>query len=285
MKNNIFGNIKTLIIGLFFGVCSLVPGLSLGTLAVSFNLFDRFITIGNNPKEEFKKEWLFLLLFLGGLVIGLFSFAQVINYLMEKYSIIMNFFFLGVVIGSIPLIWNKTVKPKFKPLTIIPFLICLAIMVGTVVFVPSAQNTINVAITPTNMIKMVVFGAIASACMIMPGISGTFVLMFIGAYASVIAIAAEFNIILMLCFGVGILIGVVGCAKGIDALLRRWPNYTYGAIFGFVLGSLLAIYPKGYSFSQHGILPILLFFVGAAITILINMDFSKFKNKKAENSI
>ncbi|MBQ9624543.1 MAG: DUF368 domain-containing protein, partial [Clostridia bacterium] len=190
----------------------------------------------------------------------------------------VGFFFLGVILGSVPMIYEKAVKPKFKPQSLIPFFICLGFMIFMwLVKPPEAISTELTGSPLVNFFMMMLYGAIGAACMIIPGISGSFVLTLIGGYGKVMGSVANHNFLMLAALAIGCIIGIIGCAKIINRIIYKYGNYTYSGILGFVLGSLFVVYP-GYSFGENGIIPIIALAAGFAITFMFNI-----KDKKSES--
>lgn len=274
---------KIFLVGIIMGIANVIPGVSGGTIAVAFGIYDKLIALISRFRTKIKEDWKFALYLAAGLGVGILGFAKIMMYLLTNHAVNTGFFFLGVVLGSVPMIYGKAVKPKFDPKTIIPFAVCAAIMVAMYVIVPDeGMQTELKGSMIFNMVLMVVYGAIGAACMIIPGISGSFVLMFIGAYGRVMSVVAEFNILLLCALGIGVIIGILGCAKIINRLIYKYPGYSYGGILGFVCGSLLSVYP-GYSFSENGIIPFIAIILGFAITYSFNiMDRKNEQNAEKE---
>lgn len=238
--------LRNIVIGAVLGIANVIPGVSGGTMAASFGIFDQLIGLISNLKTELTKNWKKNLLFLIPLGIGLVAsillFSKLVTYLLTNHPVPTNFFFIGVILGSIPLIYKKAVKPKFTAPLLIPFLITLAIMILTAVFFgASGKDMAITALNLPNFFLLLVYGAIAAACMIVPGISGSFILVLLGAYQSVMTMVSELNIPLLIPFGIGALLGLFLCAKGINLLLKHFEQLTYAGILGFVIGSIFTI--------------------------------------------
>lgn len=273
---------KNFFIGIIMGIANVIPGVSGGTIAVSFNIYDKLIGLISQFRTKIKEDWKFVVFLAAGLGVGILGFAKLMVFLLEHYPVDTGFFFLGVIMGSVPMIYGKAVTPKFNPFTVIPFAICFGVMVFMHFVSPEggASTQLNGG-TLYNIIMMMVYGAIGAACMLIPGISGSFVLMFIGAYGKVMGIIAEFNFLLLCALGIGCIIGVFGCAKIINRFIYKYGNYTYSGILGFVLGSLMLVYP-GYSFSADGIIPFILLIIGFSITFYFNIMDKKNEKKEKD---
>ena len=246
-----------------------------GTLAASFGIYDKLIDIINHLKSRIKQHWKFLLMLLLGLAVSILLCSRLMTYLLDNYPIPTNFLFIGVILGSLPLLFNKTVKPKGSPSLLLPFLLTLGIMI--LLFILNLNNssdskataTITVLTVPV-FFQFIAYGAIASACMLIPGISGSFILVLLGAYGSFMAAIKDLNIPLLIPIGIGILLGLFLCAKLIGLLLKHFEQLTYAGILGFVMGSILPIYPLDFQLARDALICLPVMLVGAVITYFFN---------------
>lgn len=166
----------------------------------------------------------------------------IMDLLLKYFPTQCNWFFAGVVIGSVPLILKKsgTSIKRLSASKVICFIFTLAVMIVIFIFTDSVDKE-GGAVLANNagtFFYMILAGAIAAFCMIIPGISGSFMLVVIGAYSTVISIVTNFNFFLLCGLGIGVLIGLFFGAKLIKFLINRFPAHTYLAILGLVLGSI-----------------------------------------------
>lgn len=247
------GAVKLFFIGIILGVANVIPGVSGGTIAVVFNIYDRLINVISLNVKKIISEWKFLLPLGLGMVAGIIGFSKIITFLFENYPMQTNLFFVGIIAGSIPLIYRKikssmneisTAKKKPYLSTIICFVISLAIMIVMTVFKDISTSTIIYKeLTMPLFFVLLVSGALGAIAMIIPGISGSFLLLAIGTYATVIGSVSDFNIPLMIPTAIGILIGLLFGAYLVRLLMEKVPAQTYGAIFGLVIGSIFTVFP------------------------------------------
>lgn len=247
--------IRLFFVGIILGVANVIPGVSGGTLAVVFNVYDRLINVISLNIKKIISEWKFLLPLGLGMVAGIIGFSKVITFLFENYPMQTNLFFVGIIAGSIPLIYrkikssmNEISSEKEKPYlsTIICFVISLAIMIVMTVFKDISTSTIiYTELTMPLFFILMASGFLGAIAMIIPGISGSFLLLAIGTYATVIGSLSDFNIPLMIPTAFGILIGLLFGAYLVRLLMEKTPSQTYGAIFGLVIGSIFTVFPLG----------------------------------------
>lgn len=268
--------------GMIIGISNVIPGVSGGTMAVSMGIYEKLVqTIGNffhHFKENFKKNMIFLLPIVLGAGIGIIAFSKLIKFLLENYAMQTQFAFIGLILGSIPFIMKKSVSKGFSWKYLIPGILTFAI--GLVLAIlellgitgdPVQSFDINFI----NIILLFVYGIISAVSMVVPGISGSFILLLLGVYSAIITAISTLNILVLIPFGIGVVIGILLASKIIDFLLEHFYGYTYFAIIGFVLGSLLAIYP-GFSFDIAGFASIICFILGFVASFFI----SKYTNKE-----
>ena len=246
--------IKLFFVGIILGVANIIPGVSGGTLAVVFNIYDRIIgLISLNIKKIFS-EWKFILPIGLGMVAGIIGFSKVITFLFENYPMQTNLFFVGIIAGSIPLVLRKInssiqetqVKKNKKPYvsTVISFLVALAIMIVMAFFKDiSGSSIIYTELSVKLFFTLMISGAVGAVAMIIPGISGSFLMLALGTYATIIGSLSDFNIPLMIPTAIGILLGLLCGAYLVRTLMEKVPAQTYGSILGLVVGSIFTVFP------------------------------------------
>lgn len=237
---------------MILGVANVIPGVSGGTMAVVFNIYDRLIGVITLNVKKIVSEWKFILPLALGIVLGIILFSKVITFLFQNYPVQTNWFFIGIILGSIPMILKRMLVAsrgstgrKGLPLSVIVCgLVALGVMaVMTYLEVSDAGAPIQTELTPVLTAKLVVGLACGTIAMIIPGISGSFLMLVVGIYSTVIAAISDFNIPLLIPAVIGGVIGLLGGAKLVRFLMARVPAQTYGAIMGLVLGSILVIFP------------------------------------------
>ncbi len=237
--------LKYFIYGIIIGVANIIPGVSGGTMAVVLNVYDRLISSISNFKNNFKKNASFLLPIVIGAMFAVLLLSKGITFLLDNYYMITNFFFIGIIIGSIPMVYGKATEDSFKPMHIIPCIVTLGIMLATVYIMPSSGNqAIATTLSAGIFIKLTLISAVAAVCMIIPGISGSFVMLLFGVYETITTAISDFNILILIPIGIGCLTGIILGSKAIEKVLKRYPQATYFAILGFMFGSIPAIVQK-----------------------------------------
>ncbi len=268
------GYLKYFIGGVVFGIANVIPGVSGGTMLVVFGLFDRLTEAISGIKKIFS-NFAFLITFALGAGTGILLSAKVIGSMFNTYAIQTNMFFIGLILGGIPLILRLgTAERKVKPLCIIPFFISMAVVITLTVlekhnvFSMTAEN-----ITGFDMVfslKMVVCAAVAAVTMIIPGISGSFMMMLLGVYETIIGALNDMNFYVIIPFAAGALVGIIFGAKLISILIKKNKLMVYSAIMGMVVGSVYAILPDGFGFNLQTGYGFAFMLVGICASVLID---------------
>ena len=241
------------LIGILIGTAMIIPGVSGSVIAVIFGVYDKSITALANLFKNFKKNIIYLFILGSGILTGAIWFSNVMMFLYEKHEIITKFSFIGLILGGIPFLINEIKKKKTEKINVKMFLITLLF---SLVLWYLSENLINLTININNSSKILNFfllflsGFIYSVGKVIPGISGSFLLILIGMYEFVLSIMANpisgvvtsFDKILP--FILGLVFGVIVLLKLMKYLLDKKFGLTYSIIIGFVIGSIPALIPK-----------------------------------------
>lgn len=248
--------VKDVLRGILIGVANVIPGVSGGTIALSMGIYERILDAINHLKSDFKGSIKTLLPYIIGIIIGVLGLAFIIEFLLERYPAPTIFAFIGLIIGGLPPLGNRIKGYQVKVTHMISFLLMLLVVVvptalGSGIF--GAEKTLDGGII--SMLIMLGLGVIAASSMVIPGVSGSMMLMILGYYTAVLGsvnqtvkslIGFDFetllgNLQLLIPFGIGVIIGIFLMAKIIDKLLKRYPLATVWGIIGLVLASGFAI--------------------------------------------
>ncbi|MCI7767895.1 MAG: DUF368 domain-containing protein [Oscillospiraceae bacterium] len=250
--------------GACIGIADAIPGVSGGTIAFILKIYDKLLDAIDLNLKKLKKNLPFLIPLGIGIVIGILLASKVLGYLFENHNVPTQFFFLGVIIGSLPAIVKECrSEGKLKLFHLIPFLIAAA---GIILFNSLKEGSAAFGTNPVSLIVMMIFSA---AAMIMPGLSGALVLKILGGYETAINAVNELDFLILAYYVVGAAIGLLAAAKIISILLKKCKTGTYCAIIGLIVGSLPAIYPKEFALNGEGIIAIVIFIIGAALPLVM----------------
>lgn len=246
--------IKNIIGGIAIGIANVIPGVSGGTMMVILGIFDHMMSAISgifklhNPHR--KEDILFLCQVLLGAVIGLIGFAKVISFLFDHFQVQTMFWFVGLVGFSIPVFWKS--ESKNEKIKWVPFLIGMAIIFLIKFLAPEAAADVNPQFPALSLfycLKMIFVGMIGGAAMLLPGISGSMVLLIIGEYylfKSLLANVLSFQLIVLvpLAFlAVGILFGIILSAKLTKVLLEKYHTATISVLLGLIIASTIILIP------------------------------------------
>ena len=374
-------NLLAVLYGLVFGIANVIPGVSGGTMLVVFGCYDKVCGALTLNLKEIKKNIVFLIFFGIGAVLGIVGFAFVVTWLFENFPTQTNMFFMGLIIGSVPLIIrNATVKDKFRPTCIVPFIIGLAAVVGLAVAENwSVENDTNMCVAgfrtengitivemhnntdrtvknweivfedeagvvldgkvtgaraeynastiekiqsllgfqmepqvancfrsnPDTVIEpnssyiftyegelttvgtkfsvsykmdvpffltMMVALFIAAIAMIIPGVSGSFVMLTLGVYTTIIGAVKDLDFAIIIPCAIGAIIGLVVGARLITWLMKKYSLMTYSAILGLVAGSIYVILPAGFGLNIATLVGFICLAVGAFIAYTVGKN-------------
>lgn len=273
--------------GVFIGIANIIPGVSGGTIALSMGIYDKLIGAVSNFFKDRKKSILTLLPIALGCGIGIISFTYAIEYLLTEHTFITGMAFVGLIFGGLPvLIRQLKMQLKEKNCSIgISGSLAFALLAAFSIVLPlmgSDKEVIkDLAAAPGTMVSLFFIGIIASATMVIPGVSGSLVLMILGYYYGIIQSITNFlealkvfdipslaNGFLVLCpFGTGVLLGIFWIAKLITYLFECYGIQTYCAILGLIISSPFAIFHNTGLINQLGRLNLKLIMAGILIAI------------------
>lgn len=228
--------------GLVIGIATLVPGVSGGTMAVILGVYDDLIHSIGSFFEDWKKHSILLLEIGLGAVTALVLFSRLLESVMKSQPFVMSFLFMGIICGGIPVLYRKSAAEKGSAkdliFLLIGFIIVLALGRET-----DATTTMATGQSLVSVVFLLIAGIVMAVALILPGISGSFMLLTLGLYSVTLNAINNFNIPFLIPLGIGVVIGTLGTTKTIEKLLQKYPSKTYMLILGFVVGSLLPVFP------------------------------------------
>lgn len=272
--------------GLFMGSADIVPGVSGGTIALITGIYERLISAISSIRFSFLKPLLkgnftdfkeklieeidfelFIPLLLG-IGIAFISLAKVISYLLDTQTAYTFSFFLGLILASAYILYTKLENFNIKLIIISVIGIILSyIFVG-----------LNPIATNHSLVVIFISGLIAICAMILPGISGSFLLLLLGQYQYMLNALNSRNLIEILVFGIGALIGILGFSKLLNYLLERYESATMAFLIGIMVGTLRLPIMKITATIQGSWIPcIILALIAFALIIVLE---KKFKNEE-----
>lgn len=241
--------------GIGMGSADVVPGVSGGTIAFITGIYDELISsIGSVDKTavqyllkgRFKDFWqhingTFLVVLLSGIAVSILSLAKLITYWLKTFPIATWSFFFGLIIISSLIVVRQVKKKTFGPI--------LSGIAG--LGIAFWITELSTAQTPETWWFVLLSGAIAICAMILPGISGSFILLILGKYEFILNAVKDMNIPVIILFAIGCVIGLLSFSKLINWLLKHYHDITVALLAGFMVGSLNKVWPWKKVLSYH----------------------------------
>lgn len=254
--------------GMIMGIIELVPGISSGTFAVLLGIYERLIAaISGITTRQWKKHILFLIPLVIGMGISIFSFSHLMDWLLENHAKPTFYFFMGLILGILPFLFRTSkARTTFKFRHIV-LLIVGILLVNQLQIIPS-DETIIVERNFTIYMLLFFSGIIGSAMMLLPGISGSFVLVVLGVYHTIISAIKELEILVIFVVGSGIALGVLVMSKIIDYFFARFRSETFAFVIGLVIGSVFVIFPGWFYTASQFIIYTGLFVLGIGLAYI-----------------
>lgn len=280
--------IKSFFKGVVIGIANIVPGVSGGTMMVSMGIYDKLIHCITHLFSEFKKSVLFLLPIAVGMVAAIAGSSFGLTYLFEHFPVQTNLLFVGLILGGLPAIWKNVKGKKIKVGHAAACMLFFALVVGMAVMGETEGQAADLSFGFFNAVKLVGVGIITSATMVIPGVSGSMVLMLMGFYYPVLNAVKDFFTALaafdmdgiltgcgiLIPFGMGVVAGIFGIAKLVEIIFEKFPLYAYWAIIGLIVSSPIAIVLMG-AFPALTVMSALTGVAALAVGIVIAMKLGE----------
>ena len=274
--------------GAAIGVAMIIPGVSGGTLAVLLKVYDKIIESIGGLRKHFWQSVKFLFPILLGAVLAFAAAYFPLTLALKHAPFPTIMLFAGLMTGSIPKLFTDDKKAGFKKTDIAAVIIPLVAVIG-ICFIPGMKEAdLSSSMPWYGYILVAVVGVAASCALVVPGISGSMLLMIFGYYSPVLALLTSLfktplhSLAVLACFALGLIVGFFTIAKLMQFLLKKFPRGTGWAIFGFVVGSVPAVvitFFKDYGAAALNTLQICLavatFIVGAIATFALSYYVQK----------
>ncbi len=300
--------LTNVIYGVFMGIFEVIPGISGGTLAFILGIYETLIGAISNIKKDFKKSFKILLPILIGMGIGVYCFSYLMSFLNKNFPMEVNFCLTGLIVGIIPSIAmeafsllnpfldekiNRNRKVfKTNPLKLYSSIFTFMIMIFVMILINYFSFTLDATgeiienLTFFEFLRFFVVGALAAYCLMLPGCSGSLIMLVFGTYYSVIEAIHKINIPIIFTVGFGILFGLFFGAKIIEYCLKKFKAQTFFAILGLIISSSISPFLnfvkscyKTLTFEfliVHGLFSVIFLALGIISSVSLS---TKFKNK------
>ncbi len=280
--------VKDILKGVVIGLANIIPGVSGGTMMVAMGIYDKLIHCITHLFKELKKSILFLIPIVIGMGIALVGGSFTIDKLFELFPLQTSLCFVGLVVGGLPAMWKNVKGNKIKPGHMIAFVAFFAVVVIMAFMGEANGSAADLSFNVVNVVKLFVIGVVAAATMVIPGVSGSMVLLLLGYYNPIISTISDFFSALkdfdidglikgfgiLFPFGIGVLVGIFAIAKLIEIIFAKFPLYAYWAIIGLIVASPIAIIAMG-EFATIGVLTIVGGIIALAAGFIVAMKLGE----------
>ncbi len=234
--------------GFGVGAANVIPGVSGGTIALITGIFERLVDSVKSfdlaalkliLKGKFKEflrhtDFFFLIAVFGGAVVSIFSLARLLGYLFEHYPVFIWAYFFGLILASVYYV-GKTVT-KFSIPVFISFIVGTAVAIAVSLMNPATEND--------SFFYLILCGVVGIMSMILPGLSGSFILILMGNYQLVMIDAVnDLNIAVLIPVGIGVVVGLPVFSHVLSWIFKKFKDQTLATLTGFILGSLSILWP------------------------------------------
>jgi putative membrane protein len=254
--------------GVAVGIAMLVPGVSGGTMAIILGIYDGIIHAIGSYFKDWKKHTIFLLEVGAGGLVGLLAFSHLLESAIRAFPFAMQYLFMGVIVGGIPVLYKRSKSAGGRSWTDYLFFAAGAILVFFLSSEPETTTALVTASGIKGVVALFFAGVIMAVALVLPGISASFVLLTLGLYGLVLGAINTVNIPFLVPLGLGVVTGTLASTKAIEVLLDKFPSKAYSLILGFVVGSIVPVYP-GIPAGMELFASIGLFIVGGAAIFAI----------------
>lgn len=262
--------LKIIIFGFIIGMGAIIPGLSGGVLAISLGLYPNIISSITNLRSKFKDSISFLIPFGIGALLGMFAFGVVMKPLLENFERSVIWLFMGLIASSIPSLIKEATKKGFRIMHLIPMLVAFAL---GMILATATEQTISVQ--EFSPLMMILGGGILALGSIVPGMSSSFILIQMGIYDKIITAFTGFDFYCIFWIALGAVIFFIATVKLINMAFEKFHGYAYFAAFGFLLSTMVAVFP-----GINSILDVMLFAIGVLSICLFNICTERSKSNE-----
>ncbi len=249
-QNKIVQFLADILHGVAIGVAFIIPGFSGGSVAAILGIYEKLVGAIADLFKNFKKNILILLPILLGILLGIAALILPIQWGIKNYPIPTVTLFVGLAIGGLPSVTEKMKGGKIRYTHVLAGIIPL-LAAAALCFLPQGQEVNLFELNFGGYLLLVLIGIVGSCALVVPGISGSMLLLIFGYYNPLVQLVTEhllhgdsvgICLLVVLCVGIGIIVGFFGISVLMKFLLKKFPRGTYFAIFGFIVGSIPAVY-------------------------------------------
>lgn len=220
--------------GILVGIGGVSPGLSGSMLLIIFGLYQKTLTAMGTLLTNFRKNVRFLLPLLAGMLLGVLLFSRVIDFCISHFEMPTRFCFLGLILGTLPMVWKEVRKEGFR---FYHYFLMAASLLAGIWFFTLNSNTFP-QVTDPSVAQCVILGVAVAATAIVPGVDPAVCLSALGLYETYVRALANLDLGILVPMAGGVACGAVGISFLMSKLFRRWYTGTYSIIFGVFLAMI-----------------------------------------------
>lgn len=234
--------LTTALKGLCVGGTMLVPGVSGGSMAMILGIYDKLIESVSSFFKDIKNSLIFLVTFSLGAGVGMILLAKPLLHLIESYPMLLLYFFIGVVAGGVPMIYQKA---EVHSISWKVFLYPAAGLAAVLLFelLPADFFQMGTGEGIPGFLLLAAAGIVAAVALVLPGISVSYLLLLMGIYDKTMMAIGDFNLAFLIPLGSGIILGIILTTKFLENAMKNHTQATYLIILGFVAGSVAEVFP------------------------------------------
>lgn len=282
--------------GAVIGLANIIPGVSGGTMMVSMGIYDTLISCITHLFRQFRKSVMTLLPYAIGMVAAIVLGAFGLKAAFSSFPLPTNALFIGLILGSVPMILKQMKGERIGVPGAVLFVALFALVV--VLKAIETDRSVEIVLSVGEVVKLFFLGCIASATMVIPGVSGSMILKTLGYYEPIVTGAITgltsalaggewglvmHNVGILLPFGIGVVVGIFAIAKFIEVMLAKWKGWTYCAILGMVAASPVVILMDGSIYAGADAVIIVASVVALAVGVVVALRMSGGEPGKKES--
>ena len=257
----------TFLKGIIVGIGGVSPGLSGSVLLIIFGLYQKTLDALGNFLSDIRKNGKFLLPLVLGMVTGVLMFSKLINFLINTYEMPTCFCFLGLILGTVPMVWQEVRKEGFSP----RYYAAIVLAAGAGFWFFRMNPNAFPQVTDPSLLQSVLLGVAVAATAIIPGVDPAVFLSTLGFYRMYVAALAEFQLGILMPMAVGLAIGALVISFCMSTLFKRFYTATYSVIFGVFLSMIPNMLSEGCVLGLNGesALSVLLLIAGFLVSYFL----------------
>lgn len=259
--------------GLIIGIGAIAPGFSGGAIAVIFGLYDKLVDSIAHFYIDFKKKFIFLLPLAIGGGVGVLLFSKLLTYFFNNHEVLTQCTLIGLLLGTLPSVYKESAKHGFKKRYILYAALTFALTLTFALL--DRSGVVSIQQNDISWWMLVLAGLVVGFGTIIPGISASFILMYLGLYGTLLSIIDRLDILSMIPVGIGCVVSVLAFSHLISYAYKKAYGAISFAVFGLLCGSAISVFPKLTMTTGQDFLAVGLLLVGTAASYAMTVLFQR----------